>query len=167
MQKDSKYYVIGGIIFALIIISIVVFVAKKSDSGPGKLDAFATCLKDEGAVFYGAFWCSHCQATKRLFGSSASKLPYVECSTPSGNGQLPICAEKKVENYPTWIFKDGSRLTGELSLQTLSEKTSCTIYPDTAASTSTLSVVATSSSASGVSSVSLKTAATSSTIKIK
>ena len=127
MQKDSKIYLIGGLIVAIAIIGIVVYVAKKN-SGPGKLDGFATCLKDQGAVFYGAFWCSHCQATKRLFGSSASKLPYVECSTPDGSGQIQVCTDKKIESYPTWIFADGSQLKGEVTLDQLAEKTGCSIY---------------------------------------
>jgi thiol-disulfide isomerase/thioredoxin len=96
-------------------------------AGPGKYDAFATCLKDKGAVFYGAFWCPHCQATKKLFGSSEKLLPYVECSTPDANGQTQICIDKKIVSYPTWEFKDGSRLNGELSLQQLSDKTACVL----------------------------------------
>lgn len=98
-----------------------------TDSGPGKYDDFAMCLKDKGAVFYGAFWCTHCQATKKMFGSSQKLLPYVECSTPDGNSQLAQCAEKKIMGYPTWEFADGSRLTGELSFETLAEKTSCVL----------------------------------------
>lgn len=34
---------------------------------------------------------------------------------------------KKIEGYPTWIFKDGSRLTGEIPLPTLAEKTQCAL----------------------------------------
>jgi len=144
MQKDSKIYLIGGLILAVLIVGGVVYLAKKGPSGPGKLDAFATCLKDEGAVFYGTFWCPHCRATKALFGSSAKKLPYVECSTPDGNNQLQVCKDKKIEGYPTWIFKDGSRLNGELTLETLSAKTSCSIYPVAGAS----ALVATSTATS-------------------
>ena len=33
-------------------------------AGPGKLDVFARCLKEKQAVFYGAFWCPHCQNQK-------------------------------------------------------------------------------------------------------
>jgi len=91
----------------------------------GKLDTFATCLKDSGAIFYGAFWCPHCQNQKAMFSSSARLLPYVECSTPDGNSQLPICKEKKVEGYPTWEFIGGIRESGEISLERLSELTSC------------------------------------------
>lgn len=107
--------VVGGII------SLLVFQAKK----PGQYDNLAQCIKDSGTTFYGAFWCPHCQATKAMFGKSARLLPYVECSTPDGKSQLPVCTDQGVQGYPTWVFPDGSRLTGEQTLQTLAEKTSC------------------------------------------
>ena len=119
---------------ALVIIGIIVIAGfvwlYTNDSGtavPGKLDSFAKCLKDKGAIFYGAFWCPHCQKQKVMFGNSSTYLSYVECSTPDAKGQLPVCNEKKIENYPTWIFADGSKLTGEVPLATLAEKTSCTL----------------------------------------
>ena len=90
-------------------------------------DVLATCIKNSGAVFYGTFWCPHCQATKNLFGSSASLLPYVECSTADGKGQTQICIDKNIQGYPTWIFADGTSLSGEQTLQTLANKTSCTL----------------------------------------
>ncbi len=109
--------VLGGIIWAVI----------AQANRPDKLDEFASCLEQKGAKFYGAFWCPHCQAQKTMFGRSARLLPYVECSQPSGSGQLQVCIDKKIESYPTWEFADGSRLTGEVSLATLAEKTQCTL----------------------------------------
>jgi thiol-disulfide isomerase/thioredoxin len=92
---------------------------------PGVYDEFASCLKEQGAIFYGAFWCPHCQNQKKLFGRSADKLPYIECSTPDGRGQLQICIDKQITTYPTWDFVDGEKMTGEIPLKTLSDKTSC------------------------------------------
>lgn len=92
---------------------------------PGRLDQFANCINDSGVLFYGAFWCPNCQNQKAAFGSSAKLLPYVECSTPDGNSQTPLCREKGIENYPTWVFRDGTVRTGELELGELSELTSC------------------------------------------
>lgn len=97
------------------------------NSQPGKYDTFAGCLKDKGSVFYGAFWCPHCQNQKALFGKSAKYLPYVECSTPNGQEQLQICRDKNITGYPLWEFADGSRLSGEISLETLAEKTACVL----------------------------------------
>ena len=103
MKKTALIYVL-----VLIVAIAGIYWAATRTVGPGKLDEFASCIDKSGAMFYGAFWCPHCQATKKLFGSSAKLLPYVEC-------------------YPTWEFKDGSRLTGELTLATLAEKTGCTL----------------------------------------
>jgi len=114
---------------SVIIITGGVWLAKKQ-AGPGALDAFAKCLKEKGALFYGAFWCPHCQAQKILFGKSEKHLPYVECSTPNGKDQLAACKEKNITGYPTWFFPDGSRVEGEVSLEELSRKTSCPL-PET------------------------------------
>lgn len=92
---------------------------------PSDLESFAQCLKDKGAVFYGAFWCSHCQNQKKAFGTVADKLPYVECSPPSGEGVEQICVDNEVSAYPTWVFSDGSREVGELSMRQLADKTGC------------------------------------------
>jgi len=102
-----------------------IFFLVSANSKPGKLDEFALCLKDKGTLFYGTFWCLHCQNQKAMFGKSAKLIPYVECSTPDGRGQLAICQEKKIEGYPTWEFADGSRESGEVPLSRLSEKTNC------------------------------------------
>lgn len=123
MQRGTKSILIWSVVVIIIVAGILFLV--QTNSKPGKLDQFAQCLKDKGAVFYGAFWCSHCQNQKAMLGKSAEFLPYIECSTPDGKGQLAICKEKNITAYPTWEFTDGSRELGEVSLQKLSEKTGC------------------------------------------
>ena len=116
------------IIIIIISVFVVGFFATlwiNSQRQPGKFDEFAKCLGENGAIFYGTFWCPHCQNQKKMFGKSAKYLPYVECSTPNGQSQLAVCKNKNIESYPTWEFSDNSRLSGEVSLTKLSEKTSC------------------------------------------
>ncbi|TSC94229.1 MAG: vitamin K epoxide reductase [Parcubacteria group bacterium Licking1014_1] len=113
------------IVAAIIVVSFFAALWINQQSQPGKLDAFAQCLKENDAVFYGTFWCSYCQSQKKMFGRSAKYLPYVECSTSDGRGQLATCKDKKIEGYPAWEFSDGSRLSGAISLTQLSEKTGC------------------------------------------
>ena len=127
MNNNVKIFlsVIGLLILGTI--GAVVFQSNTTPVGPGKYDTFATCLKDKGAVFYGAFWCTHCQAQKKLFGTSVKLLPYVECSTADGSGQTQICKDKNITGYPTWIFADNSTLGGEITLQQLADKTSCAL----------------------------------------
>jgi thiol-disulfide isomerase/thioredoxin len=122
MKKNTIIWSLVAVAFAAGVVWLIMTPGK-----PGKLDSFATCIKDSGATFFGAFWCPHCQATKALFGSSAKLLPYVECSTPDGRSQNQVCNEAKIESYPTWEFKDGTRLTGEQTLAALAEKTSCAL----------------------------------------
>ena len=129
MDKNIKIFlsVIGVLIVGVIGLALVR--STSAPAGPGKYDTFAQCIKDSGATFYGAFWCPHCQAEKKLFGSSAHLLPYVECSTPDGNGTTQICKDQGITSFPTWILKDGTRLPVEnyagVTLQTLAAKTSC------------------------------------------
>jgi hypothetical protein len=121
---QMKWTLIGG--FLVLIIGATAFGAW-SASQPGEYDSFAQCISDSGAIFYGAFWCPHCQNQKRMFGKSADLLPYHECSTPDGRSQTAACNDAGVETYPTWVFADGSRLTGERQLTELAEKTNCTL----------------------------------------
>ncbi|MEK7133533.1 MAG: protein disulfide isomerase family protein [Patescibacteria group bacterium] len=119
----------GVVIFWLLLAALIVAGIGASTfvrSGPGQLDSFAQCLKDRGAIFYGAFWCPHCQKTKAMFGKSAKLLPYIECSTPDGQGQTDECKQKNVQSYPTWVFANSTTtLTGERTLQELSEASGC------------------------------------------
>lgn len=129
-MKNSTVIIAGA---ALLLILGGVFYVSSSPKGPAPLDGFAQCLKDNGVKFFGAFWCPHCQAQKKLFGGSVEKLPYIECSTPDGNGQTPVCTQNKIESYPTWVFPDGSTSTGELSLDELAKRGGCSL--DTTKST--------------------------------
>ena len=119
----------GMLIFWVVIAVLIVAGLGSSmfiKAQPGKLDTFAQCLKDTGVIFYGAFWCPHCQNTKAMFGNSAKLLPYVECSTPDGKGQLQICIDKEIKSYPTWTFPNATTtLTGERTLEELSQLSGC------------------------------------------
>ena len=127
MKKKETVFVWTGI--GVIIVGLAGW-SIWSGMQPGKYDTFATCIKDAGAKFYGAFWCSHCQNQKNMFGKSSKLLPYIECSTPDGRSQLQVCQDAKVESYPTWEFDDGTRLTGEVSMEILAEKTACELKAD-------------------------------------
>lgn len=94
---------------------------------PSPYNNLAQCIKSQGVVFYGAFWCPHCQRTKGLFGSAAKELPYVECSQPDGKTQTQICIDKKIQTYPTWTRPDGAQLTGEHTVQEWAAFSGCTL----------------------------------------
>ncbi len=129
------------IIIILVAVAIVIGLAyvQKANNAPGEYDGLATCLKDKGVKFYGAFWCPHCRDQKKEFGNSAKLLPYIECSTPDASGQLQTCIDAKIDSYPTWEFPDGSRLSQVIPVEELAQKTSCPLqgYTGTTTATST------------------------------
>jgi len=128
MTTNAKIFI--GVI-VILILGVVLTISLRSSAPvvgvPGQYDEFAICLKDKGAVFYGAFWCKYCNAQKKMFGASQKLLPYEECSTPDGRSQLPFCKDKGITSYPLWEFADGSRLNGVVSFEQLAEKTSCVL----------------------------------------
>jgi hypothetical protein len=138
--------VFWGIILAVIILALAssFFVSAR----PGQYDNLAQCIKKQGIIFYGAFWCPHCQRTKGLFGSSAKYLPYVECSTPDGQGQTQVCIDHKIQSYPTWIRPDGAIMNGEHPLEEWAAFSGCTLDGQTTAFSTT--TAATSSEATQV-----------------
>lgn len=88
--------------------------------------ALAIHLSQRGAKMYGASWCPHCIEQKEMFGASARRLPYVECS-PGGQGtrQASECAAAGINLYPTWII-DGKRIQEVIPLPRLAELTAFT-----------------------------------------
>ncbi len=120
----KKNHLIAGLV---ILAAVAVGFVLMAPQAEGKYDEFAQCLTENGATFYGAFWCPHCKDQKEMFGVSFQHVNYVECSTPDGQSQLPVCVNAGIQAYPTWAFNDGSRQTGALSLQVLAEKTGCNL----------------------------------------
>lgn len=113
---------LSRIAFSLLALSLVALSACERDT---TYDELAACIADSGAVFYGAYWCPNCQYQEELFGDSADLLPYVECDAKGKDAQPELCAEKGIKSYPTWIFADGTVLTGWKELETLSDLTKC------------------------------------------
>lgn len=117
----NKYILlIFGVTVVIIVAAMVALSNMSTPPSNSKIDIFAQCLTQKGVTMYGAYWCPHCQAQKKLFGESFKYVKYVECTQ-----NVKLCQEKKIDGYPAWTFKDGSRLSGELSFEKLAEKTSC------------------------------------------
>jgi uncharacterized membrane protein len=86
-----------------------------------KSQALAEHLAKTGAKFYGAYWCPACENQKAMFGASAHRLPYIECS-PGGRRvpQASQCRSARIRSYPTW-FINGLRYEGAYSLRQLAQ----------------------------------------------
>jgi len=94
------------------------------------IQALAEHLTEEGVLFYGASWCPHCQEQKRLFGASAARLPYIECSPAGANTpQAPSCSRAGIQSYPTWVI-NGMTIAGEVL--TLAQLADATAFPGAA-----------------------------------
>lgn len=122
------------LIVVLILVAAViggVLIINKVNDKPSKYAPLAQCLADKGVKFYGAFWCPHCQAQEKEFQMSRQALEktglYKECSTADGQGTTQICKDAKIESYPTWVFPDGTRLSGETPLKDLAAKGNCAL----------------------------------------
>lgn len=122
-NKNLIYMVLTILIFVGIIVGWAVREASPKPTDP-KIDKLAMCLTEKGVAMYGAYWCSHCQNQKKIFGESFKYVKYIECTQ-----EIKNCEEKNIEGYPTWIFKDGSRLSGEQPLLVLAQKVSCEYSP--------------------------------------
>lgn len=115
------------VIFALIVVlaalSVVFFSGiSASDSNSTALNSFAQCLSQKGAVMYGEYSCSHCQAQKALFGASFKYVNYVECTK-----DVDKCLAASVTSTPTWTYPNGGRYIGEQSLNDLASESGCVL----------------------------------------
>jgi len=109
----------GGAAGVAIVLGAFVFAAGPEGASPYQL-ALARHLAQTKAVFYGAYWCPHCQEQKHKFGGAAGLLPYVECDPKGTNSQTERCERAGVKSFPTWVI--GSvRLEGVQSLEALAE----------------------------------------------
>jgi len=124
-MKKQSVYIIGIVIFAILLTLGLSLLNNGTATGPGEYDDLAMCLEEKGVKFYGAFWCPHCQEQKKVFGASAKLLPYIECSTGNAAGQLPVCIDAKIDSYPTWEFSDGEMLIGIMELEDLAARAGC------------------------------------------
>ncbi len=131
---------IGQLIFIAIIVGMITMVgtfavyapihsptASKQDvygvtttSTPAKV-ALAEHLTEVDAKMYGAYWCSHCQDQKKLFGQEAvSQLNYIECDPKGKNPQPNLCVAAGIKAYPTWEI-NGKIQEGVISLDNLAK----------------------------------------------
>lgn len=121
--------VIIFVIIAILGVFAYFRIADREAAGPDVRGELAQCLTDKGVKMYGAYWCPHCQAQKKDFGAAFKKVTYVECAIPGDpRAQTQECKDANIQGYPTWVFPDGSRQSGEITLVRLAERAGCA-YP--------------------------------------
>lgn len=97
---------------------------------PSRLANFAKYLTEKGVVMYGAYWCSHCQNQKKVFGDAFQYITYVECTQ-----EPKRCLAAGVKGYPTWTIPKNAtpsaekpeaevmKIEGEITLDNLIQAT--------------------------------------------
>ena len=89
------------------------------------LAAVITCLNDNDATLYGAYWKRDVKNQKEIFGDSIDQVNYIECDSNVEEGQPQLCEDAGITTYPSWVI-DGETYEGMQSLEELAEITSCT-----------------------------------------
>jgi glutaredoxin len=119
-KRQRNKRIINYAIGTLIVLAIGYVIYLSLDRDDGEQDPLARCLTSKGVTMYGTDWCPHCQAQKRLFGSSFRYVTYVNCDLSA-----EACAVAGVQGYPTWVFPGGKSLSGEQTLETLASQSGC------------------------------------------
>ena len=106
-------------LFSSFLFLLIISLVMSGCSGPGKYDAFAQCLTDNGVAMYGMDWCKYCQSQKEIFGKSFEYVTYINCDKSRF-----ACDEAGVTGYPTWVI-DGNDYGGVQQLYKLAQLTGC------------------------------------------
>lgn len=111
-------------ILALPVLSLLLFGCSAESADPS-LESFAQCLSDQGVQLYVSATCSHCHAQREAFGSAEAQLNLTDCYTDHA-----ACVEQAISSVPTWVFSDGTRLTGVQTFATLAAQSGCPLPAD-------------------------------------
>jgi len=107
----KKILLFSGTALAVVLIAGYAVYAAAS---PGRFDSFAECLKEKGAVMYGAMsWCQYTQAQRAMFGKSFKYVNYHEYQDLPG-----------IKKTPTWVI-NGAWHENVQSFDRLSALTGC------------------------------------------
>jgi hypothetical protein len=120
--KTKQYFMYGGVVVLLAAAYLAGWYHKNH-----KYDTFAQCLAAKGAKMYGLYWCPHCIEQKEMFGDAFHNVPYVECAIKGSSELAPQCKIAGVKLFPSWQFGMDPPKEGVLSMESLSDKTGCSL----------------------------------------
>ena len=137
MKEVLKHSGLALLLLVLIVLWLVIYGVTKSSQPQNNqvanqtqvdshgVTALAQCLTGKGYRLYGAYWCGHCQEQKEMFGAASTLLNYVECTTEGSDEQAEACQQAEINIYPTWIFPDGTKQPGLMTLAQLAKVSGC------------------------------------------
>lgn len=123
-RKKQNNLIIAIVLIAIVFIGgLIILVKNNGKASPvvnvAAVDSLAQCLTDKGVKMYGASRCTHCKAQKALFGTSFTKVDYVECTVDQVK-----CNIAGIQGYPTWIYQ-GQKYEGEQTFEELAKISGC------------------------------------------
>lgn len=99
------------------------FTVNVAASDPANLVAFAQALAATTTRFFGAAWNETTTQQKELFQDGGQFLPFFEVTNADRTlNALGTQNNVALNQLPTWVFPDGTRATGVLSLQTIAQR---------------------------------------------
>ena len=110
---------------AVLVVGGLIGVAIWQRNQPSAATPLAQCLTDKGVKMYGAWWCPHCSAQKAIFGNAFHTVNYIECSPNGSHDMSQQCKDAGIQGYPTWVYPDGTHVSGEQSLADLGKPVGC------------------------------------------
>lgn len=120
--------ILASVLIIIALVSVFLFISKAITSLTGHAiaseESLAKCLTKKNVELYGAYWCSHCNNQKSLFGDSVKYLDYIECDPEGDNSQASKCMLEGITGYPTWKI-NGKLYPGEKTLKELSDLSGC------------------------------------------
>lgn len=95
-------------------------ISSNPDWPADRVEKLAKFMTEKGMKMYGAYWCSHCNNQKRLFGDNSQYITFVECDPKGENQQAELCKSEGIEGYPTWKY-EGKAYEGEQDFDELAQ----------------------------------------------
>ena len=114
MKRDTKIYLILGIIIIAIIIGI--YLIKKP--APITDEETIKCIA-QNSIVYSSKTCSACDYQKDLFGDHYNLINEIECTK-----EPQKCLDAGVSGTPTWIINN-KKYPGARQIKDLKELTGC------------------------------------------
>jgi len=109
----KKFSMIAAVV--IVIIGAISFGVMSYNNSAGPYDKFAKCLKDKGAIMYGATWCEYTAEQKAMFGKSFKYVNYQD-----------FTKGPDISVTPTWVI-DGKKYERAQSFERLASLSGCEI----------------------------------------
>ena len=114
-SNNKKIILISIISIVAVLVIAGIGVGFVNANKPGPADDFAKCLRDKGAIMYGASFCQYSHVQKGMFGNSFKYVDYRDFSKDSN-----------VKITPTWLI-NGAYYQNVQTFDRLSALTGCSL----------------------------------------